>query len=77
MSECIGIPALTSHFVIIQRKVEDAERKQKQSQEQLEGIMQQLTELQSKCSELKAEASRRNAIFKSSEVSDQTVLAFL
>lgn len=77
MSECVEYPALTPHFVIIQRKVDDAERKQKQSQEQLEGITQQLEELQSKCSQLKGEATKRNHIFKTSEVSDQTVLVLL
>lgn len=56
--------------------MEEAEGKQRQSQEQLDGITQQLSELQSKCSALKAEVQRRNTILKSSEVSDQTVLAF-
>lgn len=61
---------------MIQKKVEEAEGKQRQSQEQLDGITQQLSELQSKCSALKAEVQRRNTILKSSEVSDRTVLAF-
>lgn len=56
--------------------MEEAEGKQRQSQEQLDGITQQLSELQSKCSALKAEVQRRNTILKSSEVSDQPVLAF-
>ncbi|XP_073349307.1 structural maintenance of chromosomes protein 6 [Pagrus major] len=49
-------------------KVEEAERKQKQSQEQVDGIMQQISELQSRCAVLKAEVQKRNAILKSSEV---------
>ncbi|XP_036941437.1 structural maintenance of chromosomes protein 6 [Acanthopagrus latus] len=49
-------------------KVEEAERKQKQSQEQVDGVTQQLSELQSRCSVLKAEVQKRNATFKSSEV---------
>uniref|UniRef100_A0A671XCQ1 Structural maintenance of chromosomes protein 6 n=1 Tax=Sparus aurata TaxID=8175 RepID=A0A671XCQ1_SPAAU len=50
------------------KKVEEAERKQKQSQEQVDGITQQLSELQSRCSVLKAEVQKRNATFKSSEI---------
>lgn len=49
--------------------MEEAERKKKQSQEQLDGITQQLSELQSTCSELKAKVQKQNATFKSSEVS--------
>ncbi|XP_023256280.1 structural maintenance of chromosomes protein 6-like [Seriola lalandi dorsalis] len=49
-------------------KVEEAEKKYKQIQEQLEGITQQVQELQPKCAELKAEAQRRNTLFKTSEV---------
>uniref|UniRef100_A0A7N8YHN1 Structural maintenance of chromosomes protein 6 n=1 Tax=Mastacembelus armatus TaxID=205130 RepID=A0A7N8YHN1_9TELE len=45
-----------------------AERKYKQTQEQLERITQQVQELQPKCAELKAEAQRRNTLLKSSEV---------
>lgn len=52
-----------------QNKVEEAEKKKRQSQEQLDGITQQLSELQSTCSELKAKVQEQNAIFKSSEVS--------
>uniref|UniRef100_A0A665WV21 Structural maintenance of chromosomes protein 6 n=1 Tax=Echeneis naucrates TaxID=173247 RepID=A0A665WV21_ECHNA len=49
-------------------KVEGAENKYKQIQEQLEGITQQVRELQPKCAELKAEAQRCNKLLKSSEV---------
>lgn len=52
-----------------QNKVEEAEKKKRQSQEELDGITQQLSELQSTCSELKAKVQEQNAIFKSSEVS--------
>uniref|UniRef100_A0A665WVZ6 Structural maintenance of chromosomes protein 6 n=1 Tax=Echeneis naucrates TaxID=173247 RepID=A0A665WVZ6_ECHNA len=48
--------------------VEGAENKYKQIQEQLEGITQQVRELQPKCAELKAEAQRCNKLLKSSEV---------
>lgn len=52
-----------------QNKVEEAERKKKLSQAQLDGITQQLSDLQSTCSELKAKVQKQNAMFKSSEVS--------
>lgn len=52
----------------MQNKVEEAEQKYKQIQERLEGITQQVQELQPKCAELKAEAQRRNTCLKSSEV---------
>uniref|UniRef100_A0A665WV10 Structural maintenance of chromosomes protein 6 n=1 Tax=Echeneis naucrates TaxID=173247 RepID=A0A665WV10_ECHNA len=45
-----------------------SENKYKQIQEQLEGITQQVRELQPKCAELKAEAQRCNKLLKSSEV---------
>lgn len=48
--------------------MEVAEGKQKQIQEQLDGITQQISDLQSKCAVLKAELQRRNANLKSSEV---------
>ncbi|XP_070842869.1 structural maintenance of chromosomes protein 6 [Chaetodon trifascialis] len=48
--------------------VEAAERKQKQTQEQLDGITQQLSGHQSKCAELKAKVQRENTTLKSSEV---------
>uniref|UniRef100_A0A8C4FCG9 Structural maintenance of chromosomes protein 6 n=1 Tax=Dicentrarchus labrax TaxID=13489 RepID=A0A8C4FCG9_DICLA len=54
-------------------KVEEAERKQKQTQEQLDGVTQQLLELQPKCSELKAEVQKQNTLVKSSEVRAQTM----
>lgn len=54
--------------------MEVAEGRQKQSQEQLEGITQQVSELQSKCTELKAEVQRRNADFKSCEVCVWTLI---
>lgn len=54
--------------VFTQNKVEEAERKYKQIQEQLEGITQQVQELQPKCAELKTETQRRNNLLKSSEV---------
>ncbi|TNM94702.1 hypothetical protein fugu_017461 [Takifugu bimaculatus] len=50
------------------KKVEVAEGKQKQSHEQLEEITQQVSELQSKCTEFKTEVQRRNADLKSCEV---------
>ncbi|XP_056873039.1 structural maintenance of chromosomes protein 6-like [Takifugu flavidus] len=50
------------------KKVEVAEGKQKQSHEQLEEITQQISELQSKCTEFKTEVQRRNADLKSCEV---------
>ncbi|KAM9339091.1 structural maintenance of chromosomes protein 6 [Symphorus nematophorus] len=49
-------------------KVEEAERKQKQTQEQLDGITQQVVELQRTCAKHKAEVQKRNGILKSSEV---------
>ncbi|KAM9366672.1 uncharacterized protein ABDE67_002479 [Symphorus nematophorus] len=49
-------------------RVEEAERKQEQSQLQLHGIMHQLLELQQMCAKHKAEVQKRNAILKSSEV---------
>lgn len=52
----------------MQNKVEEAERKQRQSQEQLDGITQQLSALQSTCAELKARVQRENGTLKSSEV---------
>lgn len=52
----------------MQNKVDEAEKKYKQIQEQLEGITQQVQELQPKCAELKAEAQKRNSLLKSSEV---------
>lgn len=58
--------------MILQNKVEGAEKKYKQIQEQLEGITQQVQELQPKCAELKAEAQRRNTLLKSSEVRVQS-----
>lgn len=48
--------------------MEVAEGKQKQSHEQLEEITQQVSELQSKCTEFKTEVQRRNADLKSCEV---------
>lgn len=56
--------------------MEEAERKQRQSQEQLEGITQQLSELQSKCSELKTKVQKHNTLLKSSEVSVKTELVY-
>lgn len=55
--------------LVSQNKVEEAEKKKRQSQEQLDGITQQLSELQSTCSELKAKVQQQNAMLKSSEVS--------
>ncbi|XP_072293423.1 structural maintenance of chromosomes protein 6 [Eucyclogobius newberryi] len=49
-------------------KIEEAEKRYMQTQEQLEKITQQVQELQPKCVELKAEAHRRNALLKSSEL---------
>lgn len=54
--------------VIVQNKVEEAESKSKQIQEQLEGITQQVQELQPECAQLKVEAQRQNTLLKSSEV---------
>uniref|UniRef100_A0A8C2ZGE5 Structural maintenance of chromosomes protein 6 n=1 Tax=Cyclopterus lumpus TaxID=8103 RepID=A0A8C2ZGE5_CYCLU len=54
-------------------KVEEAEGKSRQIQEQLEGITQQVGELQPKCAELKAEAQKRNTLLKSSEVRVQII----
>lgn len=53
----------------MQNKVEEAEKKYKHIQERLDGITQQVQELQPKSAQLKAEAQRRNALLKSSEVS--------
>ncbi|XP_076026649.1 structural maintenance of chromosomes protein 6 [Genypterus blacodes] len=50
-------------------KVEEAEKKYKHIQERLDGITQQVQELQPKSAQLKSEAQRRNALHKSSEVS--------
>ena len=61
--------SLICFHVILQNKVEGAEKKYKQIQEQLEGITQQVQELQPKCAQLKAEAQKRNTLLKSSEVS--------
>lgn len=57
----------------MQNKLEEAERKYKQIQEQLEGITQQVQELQPKCAELKTVAQRQNTLLKSSEVSVGTM----
>lgn len=51
-----------------QSKVEEAERKYKQTEEDLERITQQVQELQPKCVELKTEAQKRNNALKSCEV---------
>uniref|UniRef100_A0A7N8X877 Structural maintenance of chromosomes protein 6 n=1 Tax=Mastacembelus armatus TaxID=205130 RepID=A0A7N8X877_9TELE len=59
--------SLMGFYVIMQNKVEEAERKYKQTQEQLERITQQVQELQPKCAELKAEAQRRNTLLKSKQ----------
>uniref|UniRef100_A0A4W6DCL4 Structural maintenance of chromosomes protein 6 n=1 Tax=Lates calcarifer TaxID=8187 RepID=A0A4W6DCL4_LATCA len=53
-------------------KVDEAEKKYKQIQEQLEGITQQVQELQPKCAELKAEAQKRNSLLKSTESQART-----
>uniref|UniRef100_A0A8D0ARF5 Structural maintenance of chromosomes protein 6 n=1 Tax=Sander lucioperca TaxID=283035 RepID=A0A8D0ARF5_SANLU len=47
--------------------LEEAERKYKQIQEQLEGITQQVQELQPKCAELKTVAQRQNTLLKSKQ----------
>lgn len=60
--------ALMWFHVMMQNKIEEAEKKYKQTQQQLEGITQQVQELQPKCAELKAEAQRHNTLLKSSEV---------
>lgn len=60
-----------------QNKVEEAEGKKRESQEQLDGITQQLSELQSTCSELKAKVQKQNATLKSSEVSVCTKTEYL
>uniref|UniRef100_A0A671XD19 Structural maintenance of chromosomes protein 6 n=1 Tax=Sparus aurata TaxID=8175 RepID=A0A671XD19_SPAAU len=73
MAWALVIP--NNFHVMMQKKVEEAERKQKQSQEQVDGITQQLSELQSRCSVLKAEVQKRNATFKSSEVSVQKIIS--
>lgn len=52
----------------MQNKVDEAEKKYKQVQEQLERITQQVQELQPKCAELKTESQKRNNLLKSSEV---------
>uniref|UniRef100_A0A7N6BR91 Structural maintenance of chromosomes protein 6 n=1 Tax=Anabas testudineus TaxID=64144 RepID=A0A7N6BR91_ANATE len=57
-----------STLVFPSNKVEEAEKKYKHIQEQLEGITQQVQEVQPKCAELKAEAQRHNTLLKSSEV---------
>lgn len=54
--------------------MEVAEGKQKQSHEQLEEIAQQVSELQSKCTEFKAKVQRRNADLKSCEVCVWTII---
>uniref|UniRef100_A0A672HHW3 Structural maintenance of chromosomes protein 6 n=1 Tax=Salarias fasciatus TaxID=181472 RepID=A0A672HHW3_SALFA len=48
--------------VIVQNKVEEAEEKYKQIQEKLEGITQQVQDLQPKCAELKVEAQKWNTL---------------
>lgn len=60
-----------------QNKVEVAEGKKSQSQEQLDGITQQLSELQSTCSELKAKVQKQKALLNSSEVSVGTKPEYL
>ncbi|XP_034555608.1 structural maintenance of chromosomes protein 6 [Notolabrus celidotus] len=50
------------------RKVTEAEEKHRQIQERLEGITQQVQELQPSSAELKAEVQRQNTQLKSSEV---------
>lgn len=58
----------------MKNKVEEAEKKHRQIQEQLEGITQQVQELQPKCADLKAEVQRQSTLVKSSEVRVQTML---
>lgn len=53
----------------MQDKVKEAELKYNQIQEQLEGMAQRVQDLGHECSELKAEAQRRNTSLKSIEVS--------
>uniref|UniRef100_A0A673AXA0 Structural maintenance of chromosomes protein 6 n=1 Tax=Sphaeramia orbicularis TaxID=375764 RepID=A0A673AXA0_9TELE len=53
--------------------IEEAEKKYKEIQEQLDKITQQVQELQPKCAELKAEAQHCNTLLKSSEVSMQSL----
>uniref|UniRef100_A0A4W6DDM7 Structural maintenance of chromosomes protein 6 n=1 Tax=Lates calcarifer TaxID=8187 RepID=A0A4W6DDM7_LATCA len=65
----ISNPFYPFPYVPVTNKVDEAEKKYKQIQEQLEGITQQVQELQPKCAELKAEAQKRNSLLKSSEVS--------
>ena len=60
---------LICFYITMQHKIEEAEKKYKQIQEQLEGITQQVQELQPKCADLKAEAQKHNILLKSSEVS--------
>uniref|UniRef100_UPI0037E8A562 structural maintenance of chromosomes protein 6 n=1 Tax=Semicossyphus pulcher TaxID=241346 RepID=UPI0037E8A562 len=50
------------------KKVMEAEEKHRQIQERLEGITQQVQELQPKSAELKAEVQRQNTCLKSSEI---------
>uniref|UniRef100_A0A668AI62 Structural maintenance of chromosomes protein 6 n=1 Tax=Myripristis murdjan TaxID=586833 RepID=A0A668AI62_9TELE len=46
-------------------KVEEAEQKYKQIQDQLEGITQRIQELQPQCTQLKTEVQKRNSLLKS------------
>lgn len=58
---------------MLQNKFQEAEKKYKQIQEQLEEITLQVQELQPKSAKLKAEAHKRNKLFKSCEVREQKI----
>uniref|UniRef100_A0A4W6DD73 Structural maintenance of chromosomes protein 6 n=1 Tax=Lates calcarifer TaxID=8187 RepID=A0A4W6DD73_LATCA len=68
----ISNPFYPFPYVPVTNKVDEAEKKYKQIQEQLEGITQQVQELQPKCAELKAEAQKRNSLLKSTESQART-----
>ena len=57
---------------MMQNKVEEAEGKYRQIEERLEGITQQVQELQPESAQLKSEAREKNAVLNSREVRVQT-----
>ena len=55
-------------YVLLQNKVEGAEKKYDELKQQLEELHQQQLELQPRCVELKTEAQRRNNLLMPSKV---------
>lgn len=61
-------------FQTPQNKVEAAEKKQRETQEQLDVITQQILGIQARSGGLKAEVQKRKSVFQSSEVRVQMLI---